>query len=163
MRVIEQAWEIETTEPHGTLCHQPCSLCSFIYEQTSWRHHQVIIWEHPSCRDHPGCNPLLLDNLKILWWKTTPWSTTNRNLHRECNRVFCISLKEISLPAYFSHAYLRSYLVFKAVVLRSLLKMDERPKQSRIWLFPPLCNDLRLVHSLTFKETHFCVPVQRGI
>lgn len=131
MKAIQQAQKIETTEPHGTLCHHPCSLCSFIYVQTGWRHHQVIVWEHPSCRDHPGCNPFLLDNLRILWWKRTPWSSTGRSLHRERSRVFHSSLKEISLPAHFSHVYLRSYLAFKAIFLRSLLKINARLKPAK--------------------------------
>lgn len=131
MRATQQAQKIETTEPHGTLCHQPCRLCSFIYVQTGCRHHQVIVWEYPSWRDRPGCHLFLLGSLKILWWKRTPWSSTKRNLHRECSRFFHFYLKEISLPAHFSHVYFRSYLAFKAVFLRSLLKMDERSKPAK--------------------------------
>ena len=131
VRAIQQAQTIEATEPRGTVCHQPCSLCSFICVHTGWRHNQVIAREQLSCRHHSGCNPFLLGNLRIPWWKKIPWSSTDRNLHRECNRVFHIFLKEISLPACFSHISLSSYLGFRAVFLSSVLKPDERPKPAK--------------------------------
>lgn len=103
---VQQAQGIEATEPHATLCHQPCRLCSFINVQTGRRHHQVITWEHLSCKCLPGCNPFLLDNIRIPWWK----GSSGLALADTCIENiagFSIAPWRKSLPAHFSHVYFK--------------------------------------------------------